>query len=213
MNKGGTISWVGLAAGLVVMGHAVAQTRLAVTPPSNDSDMLGAAVTTITMPSGFDVPQPEAAPALMAAARDAQAGPEPRGNPLWAIPLGKLKSTHERPLFSPSRRPPAPPIARVEPPPPVAKPAEPERPQFSLIGVVVGRAERIAVFLDETTKEVVRLQKNEDHGGWTLRDVKRREATFQKDRWTVVLAIPAPGANDQSPADPNSLLARANSQR
>ena len=32
------------------------------------------------------------------------------GNPLWAIALTDLTETHARPLFSASRRPPAPPV-------------------------------------------------------------------------------------------------------
>src|SRR3981081_3826777 len=32
----------------------------------------------------------------------------PTGNPLWTIPLSQLAVTPDRPLFSPSRRPPAP---------------------------------------------------------------------------------------------------------
>jgi hypothetical protein len=32
----------------------------------------------------------------------------PSGNPLWAIPLKELSATRERPIFSPSRRAPAP---------------------------------------------------------------------------------------------------------
>src|SRR6201995_4331257 len=35
-------------------------------------------------------------------------------NPLWAIPLTKLSGTRDRPIFSPSRRPP-PPVVAAEP--------------------------------------------------------------------------------------------------
>src|ERR1700756_873862 len=47
----------------------------------------------------------------------------PSGNPLWGIPLRVLTATRERPLFSPSRRPPAPPaVAAPVVPRPVAMP-------------------------------------------------------------------------------------------
>src|SRR5262245_5386505 len=36
---------------------------------------------------------------------------EPSGNPLWAIPLSALSATRDRPLFTPSRRAPAPVVA------------------------------------------------------------------------------------------------------
>ena len=35
--------------------------------------------------------------------------PPPGGNPLWGIPVSSLSVTQERPLFSASRHPPAPP--------------------------------------------------------------------------------------------------------
>src|SRR5258708_33146709 len=50
------------------------------------------------------------AQAVDAAARDVPAVTEAgsTGNPLWAVPLDALSMTRERPLFSPSRRPPPP---------------------------------------------------------------------------------------------------------
>src|SRR5262249_7544809 len=49
-----------------------------------------------------------------------------------------------------------------------------------------------AVFLDQTTRDIVRLRTGESHVGWVLRSVKGREATLQKDRETILLALPAP---------------------
>src|SRR5262249_52823969 len=51
------------------------------------------------------------APRKAAAPRPADASAEapPTGNPLWALPLKQLSMTRERPVFSPSRRPPPPP--------------------------------------------------------------------------------------------------------
>src|SRR5258708_30648134 len=73
-----------------------------------------------------DAPRAAAPPA-------APASPPPSGNPLWTIPLNQLSMTKERPILSPSRHPPPPPVvapAYVAPvasrPPPKAK--EPERP-------------------------------------------------------------------------------------
>jgi general secretion pathway protein N len=120
------------------------------------------------------------------------------GNPLWAIPLSSLSATRERPLFTPSRRPPAPPAvaapppsARIAAPPP---PAEPERPQLTLVGAVAAESGGIAIFIDQTTNDVVRLKTGDSHSGWMLRSVKGREALFQKNSETLTLALPAPGA-------------------
>lgn len=119
------------------------------------------------------------------------------GNPLWAIPLSTLSATRERPLFTPSRRPPAPAIAGPPPVEPVAgpvAPAEPDRPQLTLVGAVAGDSGGIAIFIDQTTNDVVRLKTGDRHSGWTLRSVKGREASFQKNSETLTLALPAPNA-------------------
>jgi len=56
--------------------------------------------------------------------------PPPGGNPLWGIPVSSLSVTQERPLFSASRRPPAPPAPLAPPPMPVAE-APPRPPNRS----------------------------------------------------------------------------------
>jgi|RhiMetdeSRZDD1v2_1073273.scaffolds.fasta_scaffold08425_13 general secretion pathway protein N len=126
---------------------------------------------------------------------------EPRGNPLWGIPLRSLTATRERPLFTPTRRPPAPAVAG---PPPVEAPAAapaagPDRPQLTLVGAISGETDGIAIFLDQITRDIVRLRTGESHSGWTLRSVKGREAALVKDQETVILALPAP-TDDSNPA-------------
>jgi general secretion pathway protein N len=119
------------------------------------------------------------------------------GNPLWAVPLSTLSVTRERPIFSPSRRPPppvvVPPVVVAKPPPPPPpKPVEPERPALVLVGTVANDGEGIGVFLDQTTKIVIRLRTGEGHAGWILLSVRGREATLQNTRNTVILALPTP---------------------
>src|SRR5262245_32324885 len=52
--------------------------------------------------------------------------PPPGGNPLWGIPMSTLSVTRERPIFSVTRRPPAPPppkpLVEAPAPPPPAPP-------------------------------------------------------------------------------------------
>jgi hypothetical protein len=127
----------------------------------------------------------------------------PAGNPLWAIPVKVLSATRERPIFSPSRRPPpmiASPLA-VPASATSSKPTEAERPQLLLVGTVVGEKEAIAVFVDETTKNPIRLKTGDGHQGWVLQSVHGREATFQKDQQTATLSLPQPGSG-QSFAGP-----------
>jgi general secretion pathway protein N len=108
-------------------------------------------------------------------------------------PLANLAATRDRPIFSPSRRPPpviAAPAVVAAPPPP--KP--PSQPLLSLVGAITAGEDSIAIFLDETTKAVVRVKAGEQYGGWTLTAVQGREATLQRDELSAVLALPGPPA-------------------
>jgi general secretion pathway protein N len=115
------------------------------------------------------------------------------GNPLWGIPLDSLRATRERPLFTPSRRPPTPVVIAppAEPVKTVAAPAEPERPPLNLMGVVTGATEGYAVFVNTTTHDVIRLRTGEGHDGWILQSVSGREAVLEKNHRTAVVALPA----------------------
>jgi hypothetical protein len=115
-------------------------------------------------------------------------------NPLWAIPFAQLPITRDRPIFSPSRRPPPPAVAPAAVPKVVAvpKPRESERPQLTLVGTIAGDEEGFGIFLDQSTQAIFRLKVGEDHQGWTLRSVQGREATLEKDQRVVPLALPQP---------------------
>jgi general secretion pathway protein N len=110
------------------------------------------------------------------------------GNPLWATSLSSFSATLGRPIFSPSRRPPAAPeLASAPAPPPTV--SQPRRPLLALVGAIAGQSEGIAIFLDETTKGIVRLKTGESHSGWTLRLVASREATLQRGGEIAILAL------------------------
>ena len=114
-------------------------------------------------------------------------------NPLWAIPLKDLTATRERPIFSPSRRPPAPAVVAA-PFVPSHDPPKPARPLLTLVGTIVGDNEGFGIFLDQSTNKMIRLKLGQDHERWVLRRVSRREVIFEKDRKSAVLVIPAPDA-------------------
>jgi general secretion pathway protein N len=135
------------------------------------------------------VPAPPAIP------QPAQSQPQ-TGNPLWAVPLRTLSATRERPIFSPSRRPPPAAVAVVpsEPAPQAPLPAVPERPSLALVGTIVGEGESIAIFYNLTTKTTVRLRLGQtDEMGWKLVAVDARTTLLEKGRQSVTLALPAPG--------------------
>ena len=118
----------------------------------------------------------------------------PSGNPLWAVPLRSLAATRERPLFSPSRRPPAAAVAAmpvVEAPPPPA-PVVPERPALTLVGTIIGGSDKIAIFFNASSGAVIRLRLGEADNGWVLRSIGARETVLQKDDQSFTLALPSP---------------------
>ena len=123
-----------------------------------------------------------------------------RGNPLWAIPIESLSATRDRPLFTPSRRPPEQPVALAPPPPPAAPPAAvAARPVLVLMGTVVSTAGSIGIFTDQASGQIVRLKVGDAHGGWTLRSVGPRDVVMHGGADTVTLALPAPGKGGPQP--------------
>jgi hypothetical protein len=119
------------------------------------------------------------------------------GNPLWAVPLSVLSETVARPVFSPSRRPPSPPVVAApfvppaKTPPPTA--TESDHPMLTLLGTIVGELDGIGIFLDEASNKAIRLRAGQVHGGWTLRSVRRRAANFERDQLEATLELSPPG--------------------
>jgi general secretion pathway protein N len=125
--------------------------------------------------------------------------PTVSANPLWAIPMSALSATRARPLFTPSRRPPPPPVVASVPvaaprPPPPPPPVVPEHPNLTLVGTVAGENEGVAVFIDPTSRDTVRLRTGEGHMGWILQSVERSTATLKKGDQTETLGLPRPTA-------------------
>jgi hypothetical protein len=133
------------------------------------------------------------------------------GNPLWAIPLRLLNITRERPLFSPSRRPPAVTARSAAPAQPAVKPGQPDHPLLTLLGTIVGEHQGIGIFVDQNSKNVISLKTGQEHDGWTMRTVHDRETIFEGQHREVILALPArnaanepvlPGGNSSATALP-----------
>ena len=181
---------------------AAASATTAISDSSLD-DQADGAKTKASVPSSWSEPTttvvevtiPPATPNAPATERTLSA------NPLWEMPLKQFSVTRDRPIFLPSRRAPAPPasivtVAKVV----VPKPKEPEQPQLSLVGTISGDDARFGIFVDQTTKNVLRLKVGEDFQGWELRSIQAREASFQKNQLTFVVALPQPGLSQPSVA-------------
>lgn len=168
----------------------LATPALAATPPSMTADLGAPDGDVDRAPLGGarnDLPVYGAKPA---------AKPLVSANPLWAIPLSALTATRERPLFSPTRRAPAPVVANApvvaQPPPPA--PAIVEHPDLILVGTVTGEAHDLAVFVEPATHKTVRLLAGQDHKGWVLQAVEAKSATLHKGNRSETLVLPPPSA-------------------
>ena len=161
----------------------------------------GAGIAAANNPRGLDPLEDESGrPSVLSHGIDAGATPPPavethlNPNPLWGIPLTTLNATRERPLFSPSRRPPM--AAAASPPEPTrAAPADSLPPPLDLLGVVTGKDDGYAVFINTTSHDVIRLRTGEGHEGWILQSVKRREVVLKKSNRSTVVALPQPSQN------------------
>jgi general secretion pathway protein N len=197
-----TSLYAAVAAGFALSAHAAAPMPVASTSQTFNPDQPEGLLSAPPTPRTGNAPQSDSTP-------DAQSAPaavanEPSGNPLWAIPLKSLSFTRERPLFTPSRRPPAPAVAYVQPVPPVVlpPPAAPNTPRLALIGVIVGGRDSVAILVDQTTREVLRLRTNEGHDGWILRSIQGRDAILEKSPFTAILRLPRAGGEQNSEVSP-----------
>jgi hypothetical protein len=97
-------------------------------------------------------------------------------NPIVAQSIDSLSATRERPLFSPTRRPPAPPAAAPAPIVRLAAPAPPPSPPgVVLLGVVIGADAARAFVRSEPPDKTMRVGIGDDIGGWKVSQIERRE--------------------------------------
>jgi general secretion pathway protein N len=124
----------------------------------------------------------------------------------------QLSGTRDRPIFSPSRRPPA--AIAAEPPvvAPPLRPKEIEPPQLSLVGTLASDDEGFGIFIEQSTKAALRLKVGEDYQGWKLLMIQGREVTMEKDHQAAVLTLPQLG-DSQSSGEVRLVPVRAVTQR
>lgn len=186
-----------MIASLVVLIVAVARAAVPADLDPAETDGVPAAV---SIDAGADTPvarkPPVAEPtgATSTPPQNLHPAYAPSGNPLWAVPLKQLSATRERPIFSPSRRPPQTAVATAPyvPPPAPPQPVELPRPQLSLVGTISGGV-GFGIFVEQVGDKALRLKTGEAHMGWTLLEVRARQIVLQKDNETITLSLPAPG--------------------
>ena len=117
-------------------------------------------------------------------------------NPVAALSLEQLSATRERPLFSPSRQPPAPPpepasppeVAEAPPPPPLAPPV------LTLFGIVTGPEGARAIVRAQPGNEVLRLRIGDTVQGWDVSEIARTELVLRLGDRIETVALFAPGS-------------------
>ena len=142
-------------------------------------------------------PQPQTQPRPQVQARAPATPTATLASPLALHPLDRLSATRERPLFSPSRRAPAPPpIVSLPPPPP---PPPPEPPNVTLVGIVMDAGEARAI-VQSGPNEVRRVRIGDDIGGWKVAQIEGRRLVLKLDSRVATFSMfsgqrnPAPGA-------------------
>jgi general secretion pathway protein N len=97
-------------------------------------------------------------------------------SPLAAYPLDRLSATRERPLFSPSRRPPAAPPAPI-----MAAAPPPAPPKLILFGIVMDADDARAVVGVGTGDKTRRVRIGDDIGGWRVTQIEERQLVLSLD--------------------------------
>jgi hypothetical protein len=129
-------------------------------------------------------------------------------NPLAAQPLELLSETRDRPLFSPSRRPPPPVLASV--PQIVQPPAEIRPPSVVLLGVVTDDNGARAVVRAGSPEKTIRAHLGEEIDGWKVTLIEPRRLVLSHDDRSVSFALfSRPGGTGTVIQDPAPAPAEA----
>jgi hypothetical protein len=102
----------------------------------------------------------------------------------------------EHPLFFPSRQPWTPPPA-IEPKPPPLKAGSSPLANYTLVGVAITNANRVALLKSSTTAKTITLTEGRELDGWTLREINRERLRFESGGATHEIRFPAPKAGSR----------------
>ena len=119
----------------------------------------------------------------------------PPVSPLAAQPLDRISSTRDRPLFSPTRHPPAtPPVFAVATPPPLPPP------DVALLGVVMDGEDARAVVRAGPAAKILRVGIGDDIGGWKVGQIEARQLVLLLDGRTATFTM-FTGTNTKAPSN------------
>ncbi|WP_152535558.1 hypothetical protein [Bradyrhizobium sp. Ai1a-2] len=109
-------------------------------------------------------------------------------NPVELQPLPELAVTRDKPLFSPTRRPPpkpVAPVARQEPPPPPPPP-----PSVVVLGIISENGDgRAAIRAGGNGDKVTRVRAGDDVRGWKVERIEPRRLVLTQGERSVDFAL------------------------
>ena len=123
--------------------------------------------------------------ATVASAGEPELSAETLANPVAAQSLDQLSSTLERPLFSPTRRRPAPPPVTQA----VAPSAPQQQPTLTLFGVAMDGEQARALIRTDRDKKIVRAQIGDDIDGWKVSQIEGRKVVLSLGERFVTLTL------------------------
>ncbi len=104
-------------------------------------------------------------------------------------PAAALAAIVERPLFSPTRRPPQPPPVQVAAPAPAPTPAPPTPIGFSLVGVALSDGKRVALVRRQEDGRVLSVPEGTEVLGWTVQRIESDSASFRRGASEEILVL------------------------
>jgi hypothetical protein len=113
----------------------------------------------------------------------AQGGAARLENPLAAHSLNEFTATRDRPLFTPSRRPPAVLTAVRD----VAPPAPP--PNLTLFGILIGTDGPSAIVRGAPSEKVVHVRVGDQIDGWKIARIGERQIVLSRDERLVIFKM------------------------
>jgi hypothetical protein len=122
--------------------------------------------------------------------------------PLWAPSADVLPAIAERPLFSPTRRPP---VAAAAPAPQeeiLAPAAPPPAVDFTLVGIVTAGENRFALVERRIDSRVIEVRQGGEISGWFAVVIYPERAVFRQDAFEeeLVLKYETPVPPERNPA-------------
>ena len=151
----------------------------------------GSTATQLASAGAVALATPQPAQERRPANRSAALPAEGYRNPLSGVDRESFSEIVARPLFSPTRRPPRPVVTKSPPKPAVAKPPPPKAPplRLTLVGVVAGTDQPIALLRDHATRRTLRVSVGDNVRGWRVETIESAMVRVGHKRWKRSLAL------------------------